>query len=156
MAGLVGAVTSASRQGIETRLSSAKMGLVMKKLFRVAIISWLGLCAAHAEDGAAKPSDLIGSWDVQLFFSENAPPSSTRMIVTEVEDGDLAGTFYASPFLEGRVSLFENQVIFTVVTEDRSGSYYTSGRLEDGVIEGQTLSAGRDFLMAWRATASKN
>ena len=127
--------------------------------FRTALIAPLALftaCAAlpaaHAEDQPeAVVEDLIGTWDVSLFFSEDAPPSSTEIVVTGVEDGKLTGTFYGSPFLEGRAIVFDDEVLFTVVTADGSGEYLTSGELDDNKIEGHVLSVGRDFLMAFEA-----
>jgi hypothetical protein len=98
-------------------------------------------------------TDLAGTWDVALYFSENSPPSATVMVIESTENEELKGTFYNSPFIEGRVRAFQDGVIFTVMTQDNSGPYLTSGRLgEDGTITGQTLSVGRDFLMGWTAT----
>lgn len=96
-------------------------------------------------------SDLIGTWNVSLFYSPDQPPSSTVMVISAVQDGALSGTFYGSPFTTGRATVADDEVIFTVATEDNSGPYLTSGALEDGEIEGQTLSVGRDFLMYWEA-----
>ncbi|MEO0467047.1 MAG: hypothetical protein AAF216_10945 [Pseudomonadota bacterium] len=95
--------------------------------------------------------DLIGAWDVSLYFSADAPPSSTQMTVTAVDDSVLTGSFYGSPFLKGRAIIFDDEVLFTVVTTDGSGEYLISGELDDDEIEGQVLSVGRDFLMAFEA-----
>ena len=96
--------------------------------------------------------DLIGSWDVSLFYSRDKPPSKTEMVVEKIKDGALVGTFYGTPFDAGRVTYRQGKVIFTVITSDGSGQYVTSGRLDaTGLIDGQTLSVGRDFLMAWQA-----
>ncbi|MEL6686607.1 MAG: hypothetical protein AAFP97_03190 [Pseudomonadota bacterium] len=98
-------------------------------------------------------SALLGTWDVSLYFSPDAPPSKTQMVVTAVgEDSTLAGTFYDSPFLNGRYTTFDDEIRFTVVTTDRTGPYLTSGVLgADGTMAGQTLATGREFLMAWSA-----
>lgn len=112
---------------------------------------------AVSEDMSSKPAvsaeTLIGTWDVSLYFSKDAPPSSTTLIVTKVADGDLAGSFYGSSFSESGVTVFKDEVLFTAVTADGTGPYLHSGRLSGGaeMIEGQTLSTGRDFLMAWTA-----
>ena len=114
--------------------------------------AFAALPTAHAEDEPeAAVEDLIGTWEVSLFFSEDAPPSSTEMVVTAVDDGVLTGSFYGSSFLEGRAIVFDDEVLFTVVTADGSGEYLTSGELDDDEIEGQVLSVGRDFLMAFEA-----
>jgi len=99
----------------------------------------------------ASAEDLIGEWDVSLFFSPGEAPSKTVMVVEAVDDGVLTGTFYGSPFLVARAIMNDDEVLFTAVTEDNSGRYIHSGELEDGEIEGMTFSVGRDFLMAWEA-----
>ncbi|MEO0975134.1 MAG: hypothetical protein AAFX85_18755, partial [Pseudomonadota bacterium] len=42
-------------------------------------------------------------------------------------------------------------LLFTAVTADGTGPYLHSGRRVGECLEGQTLSTGRDFLMAWTA-----
>ena len=101
---------------------------------------------------ASAPVDLIGSWDVSLYYSPDAAPSSTRMVITSVTDGELIGSFYDSAFSDvSRVTSRGGIAAFTAVTADGTGDYIHSGRLEQGVIEGQTLSEGRAFLMTWTA-----
>ncbi len=100
----------------------------------------------------AAPGDLAGTWDVALYFSADAPPSATVMVLEPGDGGVLAGRFYGSPFGAARFAERDGVVAFTATTEDGSGPYLHSGRLtEDGRIEGQTLSVGRDFLMLWTA-----
>ncbi|MEL6956112.1 MAG: hypothetical protein AAFO88_05675 [Pseudomonadota bacterium] len=124
----------------------------------LAIIAPLALLAAcatvpEAEDIEIEASaeDLIGNWDVSLFFSPDEAPSKTMMVVEAVDDGVLSGTFYGSPFFAARAIVNDDEVLFTAVTEDNSGRYIHSGELEDGEIEGTTFAVGRDFLMAWEA-----
>jgi hypothetical protein len=101
----------------------------------------------------AGPADLSGTWDVALYFSADAPPSATVMVLTPAADGSLAGSFYGTSFDVGRVAERRGAVAFTATTADNSGPYLHSGRLTgEGRIEGQTLSVGRDFLMIWTAT----
>jgi hypothetical protein len=126
----------------------------MKSAFAALSICLAGCATMETDSETEAPAsvaDLIGTWDVSLYFSPDQPPSSTTMVITGVEDGVLTGTFYGSPFTTGRATVFDDEVIFTVATEDGSGPYLTSGELEDEEIEGQTLSVGRDFLMAWEA-----
>ena len=98
--------------------------------------------------------DLIGTWDVALYFSVDSPPSATVMEIGSAgADGTLTGSFYASAFEVGRYTVREGAVVISVITSDGSGPYATSGRLvAPGQVEGQTLSTGRGFLMAWTAT----
>ena len=125
----------------------------------VLILSLSFLACSHSlaqEDISPSAEALIGRWDVDLYYSPSAPPSKTEMVITEAKDGKLAGTFYQSSFLNSGYTMFEDAVLFTVSTADNSGPYFTSGRLEGECIEGQTLSTGREFLMAWKACPAKD
>ena len=95
----------------------------------------------------------IGDWQVSLYFSPDAPPSTTSMTIETInDDGTLVGSFYQTPFEHGRFTIRNEQLIFVVLTSDNSGIYSTSGRMNlSGNIEGQTFSIGRNFLMAWTA-----
>ena len=95
--------------------------------------------------------DIIGRWDVSLYYSDEAAPSKTEMIITGEESGSLTGSFYGSAFSEGRATIYNGTIIFTAITSDGTGPYIHSGRLRNGTFHGQTLSQGRDFLMTWTA-----
>lgn len=107
----------------------------------------------RAENPSVVASQLLGTWDVSLFFSATAPPSSTVMEIRSVyEDGTIEGTFYNSEFENARYTERKGVVAFTIITSDGTGQYATSGRLSnDDVVEGQTFSTGRDFIMTWVA-----
>lgn len=119
----------------------------------------LSYCAL-AEEGADVQSELklrfVGEWQVSLYYSPSSPPSSTVMTITKVnDDGTLEGDFYQTNFQTARYTLYNDSLVFSVITSDNSGKYFTSGRMSNnGDIEGQTLSEGRNFLMAW--SANKN
>jgi len=103
-------------------------------------------------DLAPMPSALIGTWDVSLFSDPNAEPSKTEFVVTGVTAGTFKGTFYGSEILNGRYTIKGNEIAFAGRTADLSGTYWPSGRMRaNSVIQGQTLSDGRNFLMAWTA-----
>ena len=104
----------------------------------------------------AQPADMAGQWEVALYFSADAPPSQTTMVLEPQSDGGLTGSFYGSTFEVGRVAQRGETLAFTAVTSDGSGQYLHSGRLNSsGVIDGQTLSVGRDFLMLWTAARAE-
>lgn len=107
-----------------------------------------------AVDTPRTAQDLLGTWDVALYFSPDSPPSATVMEIEAVNpDGTLGGTFYSSAFELGRFTKRGEAIVISVITSDGSGPYATSGRLvAPNQIEGQTLSSGRDFLMTWSAT----
>ncbi|WP_284359967.1 hypothetical protein [Candidatus Phycosocius spiralis] len=101
---------------------------------------------------APTPSSLIGSWDVSLFSQANSEPSKTQFVVSEVTAGTFKGTFYGSEIQNGRYIVKGNDLIFAGRTSDQSGTYWHSGRIRNNsLIQGQTLSDGRNFLMAWSA-----
>lgn len=114
---------------------------------------------SHVSGAKCEPLDLsasglIGTWEVALYFDPNSPPSATVMEVTAVNaNGTLEGTFYQSPFEMARYTAKDDEIIVSFVTSDGSGLYGTSGRLlENGEFKGQTLSAGRNFLIPWKAS----
>jgi len=128
---------------------------MVRTLIAAFAVSSLAACASVPDQTQPQltSSELIGTWDVSLYFSAEAPPSATVMEITDVgEDGALAGSFYQSAFESGRYTLSADTIIISVITSDGSGPYATSGRYtaEEG-FKGQTLSTGRDFLMAWSA-----
>lgn len=120
----------------------------------IAMLATIAFSGAALSDPEQNADDLIGSWDVALYFSPEAPPSATVLeIATATPDGALTGSFYQTPFEIGRYTEQDGRLIIAVMTSDESGPYATSGRLTSpGTIEGQTLSTGRDFLMSWTAT----
>ena len=99
------------------------------------------------------PEQLIGQWKVALFFSPDSPPSETTLIIRNISaDGTLRGSFYQTEFTQGRYTQQDECIVFTVITADSTGPYATSGKLcAENNILGQTLSTGRNFLMAWQA-----
>jgi hypothetical protein len=98
------------------------------------------------------PSALVGTLDVSLYSDPNAEPSKTEFVVTEVTAGTFKGTFYGSEIQNGRYTIKGNEIVFAGRTADLSGAYWHSGRMRaNSVIQGQTLSDGRNFLMAWTA-----
>lgn len=118
--------------------------------------AWMGavvmvVCtgAAVAEDG--EDFTLVGRWDVSLHYSPDKPPSKTEMVVATMANGKLEGSFYGSPFSDSGYTVHRGTLLFTAVTADGTGPYLHSGRQVGECLEGQTLSTGREFLMAWTA-----
>lgn len=141
------------------------MRIIKTTLFAASLIALSGCVSGYSSadqlDTAIESSatdqvsavDLTGVWDVSLFFSPTAAPSATTMKILSVNgDGTLTGTFYDTPFETARYTEREGQIAFSVITRDGSGLYATSGRLsQSGLIEGQTLATGREFIMMWAA-----
>lgn len=100
------------------------------------------------------PTDaLLGTWDVDLRPTPDAEPYVMTMTIERNEQGKLAGTFYNGVEMSNVVantSWAHPWIAFT--TEDQSGVYHTSFRLNDeGTLEGTTHAVGRDFLAVWTA-----
>ncbi len=110
---------------------------------------------ARAED-APDAQALIGTWSVDLRPTPGAAPYFQTLTITGVDGTALEGTFYGTPFTEGRVNTDWDTVYFAFVTEDGSGPYAHSGRLEGGVLKGLSLSTGRDFLSVWTAARAED
>ncbi|MEO0425524.1 MAG: hypothetical protein AAF184_24535 [Pseudomonadota bacterium] len=108
--------------------------------------------AVVAEEG--QDFTLVGRWDVSLHYSPDKPPSKTELVVTAMVDGKLEGSFYGSPFSESGYTVHRGTLLFTAVTADGTGPYLHSARQVGECLEGQTLSTGRGFLMAWTACRS--
>jgi hypothetical protein len=107
---------------------------------------------SQAEAQAGVQADaLVGRWRVEMLYSETAPPSTTELVISEAGDGRLAGSFYQSDFLHANYSLRGDVLAFGAVTTDGAAPYGHSGRLVGDMIEGQTLSEGRGFLVIWTA-----
>jgi hypothetical protein len=136
-----------------TEADMAVVGQVMGQMMGAMSEAGFGRDAVTAAGRVAvTPEALSGTWNVALRFDPAAPPSATTMQVSSITDGMARGTFYGSAFDNARVTMDGSDVIFTATTADQSGQYIHSGRLRRGVITGQTLSVGRNFLMPWTAT----
>jgi hypothetical protein len=95
---------------------------------------------------------LIGEWDVDLYYAPGEPPSKTRLKVWANTNGILSGSFYGTQFNIARAAVHEQEVMLTFVTQDNTGDYLSSAHLTSELqLKGQTLSVGRSFLMPWRA-----
>lgn len=108
------------------------------------------------KDSAAESSPkglagLNGTWQVTLHNGLAEQPATTTLVISGAEGGTVEGSFYDTPFSIARATTWDGRVVFTGVTQDGSGPYAHSATLEGTVLEGQTLSVGRDFIMAWTA-----
>lgn len=110
---------------------------------------------ADLKPAGLQATDLLGTWDVEIYYSETEPPSSTELVITQAADGKLKGSFYQSEFQAANYSIRRGVLAFGATTTDGTAPYSHSGRLvevgDTRVIEGQTLSSGRSFLMIWTA-----
>lgn len=141
--------------------TTGQPGLTGKIVFALFCCLFAVSCGAeragqpHQETSATQTPDLealIGVWDVQLYYDPDQEPSSTVMEIIALDNGDVSGSFYGTPFSTARATIHRGEVIFSALTADGTGSYAHAARLRlDGRLEGQTLSEGRNFIMAWDA-----
>ena len=66
--------------------------------------------------------------------------------MTTVESATFEGTFYDTPISGGRINNDWGKLRLAFVTADASGPYYHSATLEEGILDGVSLSTGRGFL----------
>lgn len=122
----------------------------MKTLLFVAVAT----LTAAAWQASPTPDDLVGSWQVDLRPSPDAPAYYQEFVVSSAGDGALSGVFYGSGLQFGRVNADWDGVHFAFVTIDRSSRYVTTGRLVGDRLEGVTYSPDRDLLQPWSAERS--
>jgi hypothetical protein len=124
-------------------------------LFAIGALLGLASCVTNpALTPAPAPSaaGLAGTWAVSLYLAPQAPTRSAAMVITAMNGDAPQGSFYGALIQEGRITRRNGAVVFAGVTADQSGFYSYSGQLSGNcVTEGQTLSEGRDFLIAWSA-----
>ena len=95
--------------------------------------------------------DLIGTWQVDLRPTPESDPYFTELVITQVEENTIYGTFYGSPIKFGQVNTVWGKLHFAFVTSDGSTTYNTSGMWVDGELEGTTHALERGFLGVWSA-----
>ena len=96
-------------------------------------------------------SGLNGSWSVDLRLNASAPAYSQPMELEIGADGAVTGSFYNTAIEAGRAADSNGRTCFAFTTRDGSGPYQHSGCLRGEVVEGQSWSTGRNFLLNWRA-----
>jgi hypothetical protein len=102
----------------------------------------------HESDAALS---LIGTWRVDLRPALDAEPYYQPMVIEDVVDGSVVGSFYGSSMENGLINTKWDGVYIAFETRDASSRYVTTGRLLNGVIEGSTYSPDREMLQPWHA-----
>ncbi len=94
--------------------------------------------------------NLVGEWEIDLRPTPDAEPALAPLVIDDITNGRINGSFYGAPIEIGSVNTNWGAVRFAIVTRDGSGPYGTFGVLQpDGSISGTTLSTGRQFLTVW-------
>lgn len=118
----------------------------------LAAAALLAACQPRAEAGTPDAEALLGTWQVDLRPTPDAPAYLQEFVVTSVAGDTLVGTFYGTAITHGRINSAWNAVHFAFVTSDGSGAYNTTGVLAGDQLRGTTHSLGRNFLAVWTAT----
>ena len=98
------------------------------------------------------PSQLIGTWKVDLRPTPDADPYLVNMTITSVDPdaGTFEGTFYSGAKMTSTQFNVEwSGVSFAFVTQDGQTEYATQGTLRGGRLSGTTHAISRDFLSVW-------
>lgn len=113
----------------------------------------LSACSTPFASSAAVDADgLVGTWDVDLRPSPDAPPYLQELVIESVEGLTFVGSFYGAEVTEARINVDWGALRIAFVTEDGSGPYHHSAVLRGSVLDGLSNSTGRDFLRYWSAT----
>lgn len=103
-----------------------------------------------ASDKQKLLQELTGTWEIDLRPTPNDPAYLQYVTVTKPSaDGVLQGTFYDTPFTNGRINTEWDKLYFAFTTSDGTNTYFTSGYLSSGKLYGTTFTEGRGFLMPW-------
>ena len=108
-----------------------------------------------AEEKQKFIGELTGTWQIDLRPLPDAAPYLKEFVVSDYKDGTLSGTFYDTPFSDGKVNTRWGKIYFAFTTADNSGVYYHSGSMSDGKVSGTSFSTGRKFLQPWFSVMKK-
>lgn len=121
--------------------------------YLIALIFMTVVAMSQAETAAPlQPTQLLGTWQVDLRPTPDAKPYLQQFVVTKVNaDNSFEGTFYGAPISQARINKDWGAIRIAFVTADQSGPYNHSAVLQGAKLEGLTNSTGRNFLSYWSA-----
>jgi hypothetical protein len=123
----------------------------MKKpfVFAVFVIFTCTSLVAQADSTKNWATDFVGTWQIDLRPSPEAEPYLKNFIVSELKGKTFSGEFYETPFTEGKIHTNWGKLFFSFMTTDGKNSYFHSGTIENGKVQGQSYSPERAFVMPW-------
>lgn len=108
---------------------------------------------SYAQNSNDRPEwsgqSLVGEWLIDLRPTPDAEPYFQVFAVEQVNDNTLTGSFYSSPIADGFVNANWSVLYFAFTTEDGTHSYYHSGKLVEGKLQGTTYCPGRALIAQW-------
>jgi len=123
----------------------------MRYLITLIFITFAAMVQAEAA-APLQPTQLLGTWQVDLRPTPDAKPYFQQFVVTKVNpDNSFECTFYGAPISQARINKDWGAIRIAFVTADQSGPYNHSAVLKGTTLEGLTNSTGRDFLSYWSA-----
>jgi hypothetical protein len=127
--------------------------VLMTVLFFIPCIAQTSPATKAANNGASKEQQLVqallGAWVIDLRPAPDADPFLKDFTLKAYEADALKGTFYDTPFENGRIHTAWGKLFFAFTTADNSGTYFHSGYLENGTLSGISFSPSRQFVMPW-------
>ena len=128
----------------------------MKYLFIIATLlcTLLTNTEIEIEDSLVHSEDLEGTFTIDLRPTPDAAPYLKEFTITHVEGTDFSGSFYDTPFENGKLNLSWDIVYFAFTTTDQTNTYYHSGSIEGNDVYGITYSPQRQMTAPWRGSKS--
>jgi len=109
----------------------------------------------HAQDKTSEASSLAGFWNIDLRPTPDAEEYIIQFVVSDIEDSSFRGTFYGSKFKDGLINDSWEVLYFSFTTKDKNNTYYHSGWLEDGKLQGISYCPDREFTAPWKGSKSQ-
>jgi len=94
-------------------------------------------------------TDLNGLWEIDLRPTPDSGPYLKDFIVQLTDDKNFSGSFYDTPFENGKINSAWDGVYFAFSTKDRSSTYVTIGHFDGETLKGTTFCEERAFVMPW-------
>ena len=124
----------------------------MTRVFLTLILALSTINPAIAQTDDHGASQLNGDWTLDLRPTNDAPAYIKTMKLDITPQGVVAGEFYDHAIEDGRAFDAKGRACFAFHTSDNTGPYQTSGCRVGELIEGQSWSEGRHFLLTWTAS----
>ncbi len=122
----------------------------MKKLFITAIFVSFSFINVNAQNEEYQLS-LIGTWEIDLRPTPDAEPYIQYLVINEISETSLKGTFYGSSLKDALVNKKFDNIFLAFSTKDQSSTYYHFIKLiDDNKIEGLTYCNDRNLIQPWK------
>lgn len=101
-------------------------------------------------------SDLNGLWEIDLRPTPDAEPYLKDFIIQMTNGKSFSGSFYDTPFKNGKINSVWGDIHFAFSTKDRSSTYVTTGYFDGDILRGTTYCEERNFVAPWTGKRKKN